>query len=109
MEEEYEIALGRRSIVQPRIQAAGQECGTQITRLRGKEVCQSLFQWPQYHSIRTWTLAAGKKKNGKDIMEENLQKSDNSRDWRTKERHLQTCYIDAHEMRIMVATVAKKQ
>ena len=42
-------------------------------------------------------------------MEENLQKSDNSRDWRTKERHLQTCYIDAHEMRIMVATVAKKQ
>lgn len=76
MEEEYEIALGRRSIVQPRIQAAGKEYGCKVKR-GGKEVHQRLFQWPQYHPIRIWTLGAGgknKRANGKDTVEQNLLK-----------------------------------
>ena len=45
---------------------------------RGKEVHQRLFQWPQYHPIRTWTLGVGGKKkkraNGKDTVEKKLHK-----------------------------------
>ena len=48
-----------------------------------------------------------KKRMEKTLWRKICIKSDNSRDWRTKEKHLQTCHIDAHEMRIMVATVAK--
>lgn len=50
--------------------------GCKVKR-RGKEVHQRLFQWPQYHPIRTWTLGVGGKKkraNGKDTVEQNLLK-----------------------------------
>ena len=55
MGKESEIALGMRPTVQLRTCTAGEEYGTQDASLREKagKFPKRLFQWPQYHPIRT--------------------------------------------------------